>query len=763
LDVDRSQRVLVETSSGAPVTRQELWVDGELSSVRQGTGRTVQFLWRPTAGPHTLIARAFDENGQPGRSRPLVVEGVTALTPAIVMLSAEVGPGETMESIAQAAGISADALREANPGLPDAPEEGTDLVVPFSPDQLPDGYRGDDPPPAEPPPAPASTIDLSAEPSGACGVLLRWSGADAESFEVLRFGAGDIDFRSVVDLPSDASQFEDRPPRPGSYLYLVSGRTAESSVESNLARVEVSPEVCQDFEVPPDPAADQPWQFEGLELLTTEVFDRLYCYVGIDGAPYVRLPRADDDFLTSPDGQVWDFFREAGGINRLVFHWRPDRPQPVRMECWGWQGDSLLPLGDLEVLPDGQSKVREQSGGLFSMRADLQPLTGLPPLVPLNHEDPSIPAPYQVGLPAGDWDCAAHIIWGSGREHEGGERRFMLWACGQSDVDVLQWEWSANIDTDREDLTGFRVYVNRDYGISPREDDHTLETWEVLGEIGSALQVYPIPRPSCGQTYGFKVQAFAAERQIAHGAGFGEDPNFEIVLDERASAPSETYPLAAGPCPTPRVLVEVSLDSLDATDTYDECFDIDFQCEEPLEGYGEGTWLRVDEDGTPHDAGSMTFWNARSSCGPFPDACAPGSEGEVGGDLNPLLLDLERLQVCTPDAGCTDFGRDHNSIQVWVDDGDQISFDFALWDHDGASGDDLWCGTTDDPSFWTGSVDGPYVNTESFRIGPFDYETWASFDHETGDWDNDDFPGQRDHAECTLNVSVTAIEVEAVP
>ena len=778
LDMNRVQRVIVQTSRAETVDRLELWVDGRLVGALRRPAEPdslppiVQFAWRPAAaGAHILVARGYDSGGHPGRSQPVVVDVAPSEEQALVYLRAQLASGQSLESLAESSGVDLQALREANPGMPASPAPGEEIRVPIPRGDLPPGFHGDDPespPDALPAPAPESApglpqaIELTAEARDGCGVRFQWSGGEgAEAFDLLRFGPGDVDFRSVLEVDGETRQAEGAVPDAGRFLYLVSGSNRNGSTESNLTVVEIAPDECEVYLVPPDDPAGQAWQFEGIELLTPSTFQRLYCYVGSGGGRYDRLPASEDDFLTSPDGQVWDLFSAAGGINRIVFHWRPERPEPLRMECWGWQGETLSLLGNVDFQPDGVPGLRDLVAQGFRMRADLQPLEGFPPLVPLSHEDPSVPPPYELDLPAGAIDCASHITWGSGAEFEAGERRFMGWACAELTDDILQWEWQASLDTERDDLTGFRIYLNRDYGESPRDDDHTLSTWEVLGEIGSAVQVFPIPRPTCGQTFGFKAQAFIIGREFVNRAEFGA-PDIEVVATERVSAPSETYPLVAGPCPAPSVLVEITLDTLTIGRTHDECFDIDLQCDDvSLQGYGEGTWWRVDTDGEPHEVASMMFWNERSRC---ISACTlSGPEGTVR-DHDTTLLALQDLSLCTPETGCTGMGRDNNHFQVWIEDGDAVVFDFALWDHD-VGGDDLFCGTTDDPAFLQAYIDGPGFRNSQFRIGPFDWETWSDFDHRHADnpWNNDDFGGQLDHAECSLDIVVTAIEVEGAP
>ena len=88
-----------------------------------------------------------------------------------------------------------------------------------------------------------------------------------------------------------------------------------------------------------------------------------------------------------------------------------------------------------------------------------------------------------------------------------------------------------------------------------------------LGQIGSAVRAYPIPLPPCGTTYGYKVQAFIAAVPLPDDPGDFRDPPPIPLEPERHSGPSATFTLTGGECPTPRVLVEIALDSVTVHDT----------------------------------------------------------------------------------------------------------------------------------------------------------------------------------------------------
>lgn len=772
LAADQTHAVLVQASGAKDMARFELWVDGKLVAVQSAQDAplpaALQLPWRPdSAGAHTLIARGLDSKGATGRSRPVVVEAVDRPVAETYLLPATLQPGQTIDDLAAVVGISPEAIRVANPGSDGA--DGAIIVVPVPADAIPEGAAADDgrpvpergeqaAPAPEPPAGFPGTVELVAAVDLACDNRLSWTGGEgATSFTVLVLGPVDSDFRSLAELDADAHAYIDIVPFPATYTYLVQASNEAGLTESNLVATEAGGE-CEAYDVPPNEELTTA-EFEALELITTAPFDRLYCYLGLGASRYVRIPSGEDEFLFSPDGLMWDIERHASGIQRLVFRRDPDDARSASIECWGWQGASLNFLGAAEAGWARGPQAFETPG--FRLPFTLDAFDGNLPLVPRTI-DYSVPFPYELAIPDNDVDCLAHILWFSGEEIEGGERSFMRWICRDLTEDSLQWEWSPSTEVDRSQLTGFRIFVNRDYGRDPDEDDPTLAGWEMLGEIGSAVQVYPIPRPPCGTTHGYKVQAFIQATGLrAEPGGFDEPPRL-VPVPERASEPSRTFTLTGGECPAPSVPVEISLETVTVRNTWDECVDIDFTCNDvPLEAYGYGAWFREDAAGNMTEIASMEFWNQRAACGGGLGACITINDDGTVLAHNAFHLGLVPIRTCTPEGGCTGFGNNHHRFQTWLEEGDTVKFLFNWWDHDGVSGDDIWCGTTDDGGWLPAEVRGPGVT--SFFFGPFSWETWAGFDHHPADnpWDNDEFPHQ--DAECEIDISVTALDGAEAP
>ncbi len=135
------------------VTRVEVWVDGELIAVRTSAlaeGSTpfpITLGWVPeTAGRHTLVVRAYDRSQGSGQATT-IVEAEEGPPPA-VETSYVVQEGDTLASVAEGYGLTAEELAAANPGVEEPLAAGTSLTLP-----PPVEDEGPAPTP-EPPPAP---------------------------------------------------------------------------------------------------------------------------------------------------------------------------------------------------------------------------------------------------------------------------------------------------------------------------------------------------------------------------------------------------------------------------------------------------------------------------------------------------------------------------------------------------------------------------------------------------------------------------------
>jgi hypothetical protein len=597
-------------------------------------------------------------------------------------------------------------------------------------------------------------------------MCVRWSdNANSETgFRVYRHGAASGDFRPVAEVASNQTfatlLFEDKVPFGGIYDYYIAAFNGASESPGPIARANIPASDCQ---------AGAPFggnrallQFEAISLKTEGVYDKLYCYLSqaLVGKPYVRIPFDDDSFLISTTNE-WDISEYASKLNRYSFYQSADASVPVAMECWGWLGNELVSLGsvsknhprqdwdgrELRAASFGASgnalallRSKEQNASeriaefqtlKFEFRYRIRPFDNFPSADRVY--DPNIPPPTILGTADINFPeaCLAYTGLAGGTELFQAEGIAGRFACAISPQHILYWGWSMPDPSGlsgRQNINGYRIYVNREWnserGRGPRE------AWDQLGESGSINQLWVIGTPRCDQTYAFSVDAFASGPPM------------------RFSASSDPFILSGPPCPQPReAVIEVTLQSIDVGHTWESCFDIDFTCEDlNLEGYGSGAFRRIAEDGSVTDLATVRFWGTRADCVNF--AC---------GYVRPhRTLDLanEDLRRCEAEGGCTEMGPGNNRFRFTLQNNDLLAFDFTLLDFDDDSGNDVWCGTTNDVDVF--SADN-FARTKTVKIVQFTLEQWEGFTERSGSWDNDSLDYQ--DAKCTLNIGVRKIEV----
>jgi LysM repeat protein len=112
----------------------ELWADGELyeryTAPEDGLGLLVHYWsWSPkTIGVHSLMVRAYNDQGQTAFSSVTHIEGIP--DPGYVLIT-KVQEGDTILSIAQRYNVSVEDILRENPSLVDAVSlpAGTEIVI----------------------------------------------------------------------------------------------------------------------------------------------------------------------------------------------------------------------------------------------------------------------------------------------------------------------------------------------------------------------------------------------------------------------------------------------------------------------------------------------------------------------------------------------------------------------------------------------------------------------------------------------------------
>jgi LysM repeat protein len=771
------QTALVQVHESNKIVRYELWVDGKLTTALRPTvnkpllSNIANLQWIAESGGHVLVARAYDNSGRGGTSHPVVVEIVNPGSPR-ADVNVIVQPEDTLASIGEEWGVTSDEIQEANPNLQGEPNPGDDLLLPVPPENLPAEYQGDDPlgnlvPPPPPEPfvpdqqgeaLPGSPLELQLSSTGNCTVQLQWTEVEgASDYLIHRFGPLSPDFVVVKLVDGTQNSYNDRVPVGGGYQYYIEAIGQEGSTEGPIAVINISAEEC------PLEAAQEGiegillLQFEGLRLEASESLDRLYCYVTLQGKyeQYQRIPEDEDSFL-SLIGESWDLEGSAAGIHRLVFEHPEGQPVVVGMECWGWRGDELVPLGSFSNQhpeQDWGQELRGQGSGfeIWYRITNFNPWELLDALQFLVRD---IPPPFDLLQPANWWECGSYVNRFNGNELTPGERAGGLWGCMDIKAeDLLVWKWPGVPDIQPSDIDGYRVYLNREYLDDPRDNAEELETWEMVGEIGSVHQMMPITKPNCAQTFAYKVTAF---KRFASPEDGGTGRFVE-------SYPSEAYAIQGPSCP--QAQVEFKLEKFNAKDTNDgislfPCFLCLPEIDTELEVFGSGT-LTVMPEGRIH---RIIFWS-KEACGYGLGSGCPGETYRKIDDGDVLNLDNERIAIysCTsggngvpPSCGVSD-----NSVTLALKDGDWLEYSFKLMEYD-VSIDDAWCGTTLDAGgsefdFGFTNWAPPMRDDEPIIFGPLSIEEWAqaSILHV---FSNKDLVSNTDDGVCRLTIRIEGMD-----
>jgi hypothetical protein len=514
-----------------PIFRVELWVDGEPMETQtpdpaMGEVATFDVIadLLVIEGPHMFFARAVDVEGLVGQSLPIPVQGDPPLAEGEAALLVVAEEGERLQEIADAHGVDVGTLQELNPDLGDGglPED-TAVVVPFPPDQsggdspsepqAPSGNVPSQPPPGQtqpqppgvvpPPPAPfpvpppgvpplqvvgVVAIDIpslipillsnlpkapTSLQAGAenCRVRLQWhDNADNEThFKVWMQGLG-MPPRVIATLKGSPvtgpAWYEFASPQVGIYSFWVEAVNALGGQPSEIKWVAIT-----DFGCPPALATHL--EIEALDMDVAGGYDRVYCYLSLEGAPEKRIPADDSDFI-QVSGGGGNIANWAAGDKRILLPIPTDDEVALGGECWGWQGMALNKLGDFQVstpraLWDGSRQTL--TGANFTIGYRIMPFGSVDSAGTYVFEDSTMDVPY------GLW---VEILKPSPSMPDY-ENPNIQWP-------TLHWKW----DGDETKLSGFTVFMNGN----------------PLMQVPPFTRAASIHLPtSCGAVYEFKVAA----------------------------------------------------------------------------------------------------------------------------------------------------------------------------------------------------------------------------------------------------------------
>ncbi|MBM3151971.1 MAG: LysM peptidoglycan-binding domain-containing protein, partial [Chloroflexi bacterium] len=112
--------IRAEAISDSPITHMELWADGEMVETYTSPDERLSLLihswtWSPgSLGTHTLVARAYNDQGQAVFSNVLKIDGIE--DPGYILIT-QAEEGDTPASISERYHISPEELALDNPGL----------------------------------------------------------------------------------------------------------------------------------------------------------------------------------------------------------------------------------------------------------------------------------------------------------------------------------------------------------------------------------------------------------------------------------------------------------------------------------------------------------------------------------------------------------------------------------------------------------------------------------------------------------------------
>jgi hypothetical protein len=535
-----SQLAVSATAWGdIPISRAELWLDGQLLDTQESdlpagiSPFYAHFSLLVAEGPQQLFVRAVNLQGIVGQSVPIGVSGQSAVDEGLAAVV--VSPAQTLGDIAAANDTEPEVLRELNPGLGDEePFPGTEVIVP-SASSAPPAIGPAVPPspgmqpvtgtvpitpgigagqPLQPSPGMTNTITLPAiiisdlpklafpaftppvaptALSGAvrnCMVRLSWqdNASDELQYDVWMAplaGAPQL-IASLTPAKGGAVWYEFPPPRTGGLSFWVEAVNGVGKQPSDIIWIEVDPK-CPTR----SPAS---LAVEALDMTLRGNHDRVYCYVSLENTPDKRLPSDDSAFIQVTAGRG-DIAAWASGNRKFLVPIPADGALDLSGECWGWSGDDVINLGGF-----GDSINSSQwTGTRLSLPAKGYEIgytvtyaeeAGRPgEETTYAYEDPTLPAPYNLGLLSKAMGGISGSTWTS-----------------------LHWEWNGN----QSELTGFAVFLDgqpyitvwggdkRGIGVQPLTECGKRQQWQVAavaGERQSSLSaVYEYRTPECPVT-----------------------------------------------------------------------------------------------------------------------------------------------------------------------------------------------------------------------------------------------------------------------
>lgn len=449
--------VQADAIGGVPVVTLELWIDGIPAQSKSNSDKSNPFsaswTWSPQSeGEHMLMVRAV------GSDQRVTTSNVVRLVSSkaannVINVEYTPKPGQTLPDVAGQFKVTPQEIVDVNPGLdPNKPlPSGQPIEVPVDVPFVPStGGDSTGQPPAggtetpaddgsQPPSGNEPTIDFPniKLPKKNC-VLFPWLcnlgfgnfdaapkmpkvGAQVKTcdvklviddrsdnemgFYVYRSDPISHDFQRVATLDAHSGTgmfgYVDQHVY-GKLMYYVASFNKWGESPSKYVKVEVHGQAC----------ATSDWTAVGAdkgELIITEQVDKVYCYLSVNKGPWKRIPANPNGFFKPENGKI--------DIKQYLAALAPSNPQGtvvLTLQCWGWKGNTLVYLGETEmVLKEGQQTGNLGGNNkviiipnLVVTRTMLIPNLPSNPGLPLNIE---IAKPYDLAVTQDANECRAHF------------------------------------------------------------------------------------------------------------------------------------------------------------------------------------------------------------------------------------------------------------------------------------------------------------------------------------------------------------------
>jgi hypothetical protein len=337
-EYEAGESLIVEATAVGPVefVSVELWLDGKLVGMQTApegglTPFSTHFSWLPLEpGSHSLIAGAVDANGQKAMSAQVIV----------FIVSPEDGSDILTLNQTDSPTVLPAPPEEAN-GAPASPGAGDSSGPAGSWSGSPGDWLNSLTA-GEGPTAP----ELVATPGQcAANLLIHDLSDNEEGFIVYRQTLNSPSWLKVATLSSQSQvewlEYTDEG-ISGAVTYYVSAFNSQGTADSNLQLVNIPMDDCGQ-----DGAGIGVGSVDVTLQIPNQEAEKVYCYFSTDGANWARWPQFGflmfDENGSLPSVPVVQVRQTSSGEE-------PAFPLlNLLMDCWGWQGGELTPLGNFSV------------------------------------------------------------------------------------------------------------------------------------------------------------------------------------------------------------------------------------------------------------------------------------------------------------------------------------------------------------------------------------------------------------------------------